>query len=588
MRSLRASTAIAAVIVLGVTALAGCTANTGNREESGGSGNEIRIAEDVPFTGFNAHTAATTSYINSKINSTMNMQFNYLDTELKYQKNSEFGEYEVLSEDPLTVKWTINEGVKWSDGEPVDADDLVFAWAVQSAYYNDATLGEDGSVASGNTYFEYDYDTSGFNMTEHPVVGDDNRSITVTWDTPFADWESFQMQTPAHVAAKKAGVTQEELTALLLETPKGDPAKPAAPNEVLAKVAEFWNSGYNTTSLPEDKDLYLSNGPFIVSEIVPERSLTLVRNPDFEWGPEPEVESIVVRFIPDSSAQISALKNGDVDIIAPEATTDNLTKLEELGESVVVEQGPRLYYEHFDLNFTGPFAEADVREAFMKTIPRQQILETVLGDRAEGVEPLNSQVILPTAPGYEEAVAINGSSEFAEVDIEGAKELLNGATPSVRIMYNNESTDRKDAFALIAESASKAGFKIVDAGLPAAKWGAELGTGSYDAALFGWGRSAIGTTDTPGFFRTGAYGNMNGFSDPEADALMEQLITTIDPAEQDALRAQIDKRLWDARYGLPLYQSTGILAISPSVEGLEFTANPYGAWTNFWEWSVAE
>ena len=40
------------------------------------------------------------------------------------------------SEDPLTVTYTVNDGVEWSDGEPVDASDLLLDWAVESGYFS--------------------------------------------------------------------------------------------------------------------------------------------------------------------------------------------------------------------------------------------------------------------------------------------------------------------------------------------------------------------------------------------------------------------------------------------------------------------
>ena len=64
--------------------------------------------------------------------------FNYIDNNLNVVKNEKFGKYEKVSDDPLTVKYTINDGVKWSDGAPVDANDLILQWAAYSGYYNDA------------------------------------------------------------------------------------------------------------------------------------------------------------------------------------------------------------------------------------------------------------------------------------------------------------------------------------------------------------------------------------------------------------------------------------------------------------------
>ncbi len=43
---------------------------------------------------------------------------------------------------------------------------------------------------------------------------------------------------------------------------------------------------------------------------------------------------------------------------------------------------------------------------------------------------------------------------------------------------------------------------------------------------------------------------------------MEQLSATTDLAKQDELMADIDKRVWESAYGLPLYQTTGATAVA--------------------------
>lgn len=597
MRIARISKAVA-IGAAAALALSACAANTGTNPSSSGpaasgteapaTGGEVRVVEVNPFTSFNSNTATGNVDINSKISYTMNGQFNYIDKDLNVVKNDKFGSYEVVSEDPLTIKYTVNEGVKWSDGEAVNADDLVFAWSIISGRFNDGKVDEaTGKVTSGTNYFDYAGDTTGLGLTDAPEVGDDGRSITLKYSKPFADWEiTFNPLTPAHIAAKKAGMSTADLTKMLLETPKGDPAKPAAVNKELKKVSDFWNKGYDTKSLPTDKDLYLSSGPFIVKDIVPDRSMTLVKNPDYTWGEVPKVDSIVVRYIGDSAAQVTALKNGEVDIIAPQASTDTLKQLDALGSAVTVEQGQQLAYDHLDLNFTGVFKDKDVREAFMKTVPRQQIVDNVIGKLVPDAKPLDSQIFVPANAGYAAAVAANGSADFQAVDIDGAKALLKGATPTVRIMYNKENPNRLDAYSLIAESASQAGFKVVDGGLPGNAWGAALGNGTYDASIFGWTNSGVGVSGVPQLFGSKSSSNFSGFKDPSADALMDELLVTTDLAKQDELQTQIDTKLWSARYGLPIFQSAGVQAYSSDVSGVQFMPNQTGVWWNFWEWSV--
>ncbi|MGP5228853.1 ABC transporter family substrate-binding protein [Arthrobacter rhombi] len=590
-------TRISKAVAIGATAalaLSACAASTGSNDSSSGAaegegnGGEIRVVEVNAFSSFNDNTAKGNVDINSKIAYTTQSQFNYIDNELKVQKNEKFGKYEVESEDPLTVKYTINEGVKWSDGEPVNADDMMLAWAIQSGHFNDAKTDDAGEVTAGTNYFDYAGDTSGLALTDVPEIGDDNRSITLKYSKPFADWEtSFGMMGAAHVVAEKSGMKTEELTDLIKTAPKGDPAKPAKkPNAKLKKAADFWNTGFDTKSLPSDESLYLSDGPFIVDKIVADQSMTLVRNKDYDWGPEPKVDSIVVRYIGESPAQVQALKNQEVDIIAPQASADTLESLEALGDQVVVDKGDQLSYDHIDLNFNGVFKDEDVRKAFMHTIPREQIVDTIIKKLNPDAKPLDSQLFVPDNDGYEESAKNNGSADYQEADIEKAKKLLDGKKPKVRIMYSKDNPNRADAYSLIAASAKKAGFKVVDGGLGASEWGSALGGGTYDATIFGWISSGVGVTGVPQIFGTGSASNFNEFSSKEADSLMDKLIVTTDEKEQTDLQVKIDKLIWDSGYGLPLFQSVGVDAYDSKVEGVKYMSNQTGVWWNFWDWNL--
>ncbi|OUM41406.1 ABC transporter family substrate-binding protein [Arthrobacter agilis] len=598
MRFGRTSKALG-VAAVAALALSACAANTGTETpeestEGEATGGNIRVVEVNAFSSFNSNSSEGNVDINGKIAYATHSGFNYINNDLEVVANEDFGTIEVLSEDPLSVKYTVNEGVNWSDGEPVDGGDLLLSWAIGSGYFNDAKTDDAGEVVSGTTYFDYAGDTGGLALTELPEIGDDGRSITLNYSEPFADYEvafgtmtEGGISTPAHVLAEKGGLADEDALIELIETaPAGDPENPEERPEVQA-LADFWNTGFDTKSLPSDTSLFLSNGPFIASAITPDQSMTLTRNADYSWGPEANVDEITVRYIGEAPAQVQALQNGEVDIIAPQASADTVEQLEAL-EGVTVEQGNQLSYDHIDLNYSGVFEDENVREAFMKTIPREQIVETIVRKINPDAEPLDSQLFLADQAPYEESAANNGSDAFAEVDIEGARELLDGATPEVRIMYNRDNPNRLNSYTLIAESASQAGFKVVDGGLGASDWGSALGNGTYDATIFGWINSGVGVSGVPQIFRTGNGSNFNGFSSPEADELMDELIVTTDPDEQDALQVQIDKLIWDSKYGLPLFQVPGVDAYSDNVTGIVYMPNQTGVWWNFWDWQVVQ
>jgi peptide/nickel transport system substrate-binding protein len=574
--------AAAALVLSGCSGSGGAAPVVVGEAKRGGS---VTVAEVNAFSSFNPYSTDGNTDINSKIGSITHSGFYYLDDASKVVRNEKFGRFEKVSDDPLRVKYTVNEGVKWSDGEAIDAGDLLLSWAAGSGYFNDA----DPVAGTGTTYFSTASDTSGLAGTVLPEPGEDRRSITLEYTVPYADWEvAFDVGLPAHVVAAKSGLNDEEdLIDLIKDSPRGNVEKPAL-NTALKQVADFWNSGFDTKSLPQDPSVYLSSGPYIVRDIVPESSMKLVRNRDYTWGQEPWLDEINVRFTGAVPAAVDALRNGQADIISPQPSAETDTLLAGLAEQGnTLDRYSQSGYDHLDLNFSGPFADDDVRKAFLKAVPRKAILEAVVGDLLPDAKPLDSHVFLPGQPKYEDAVKNNGSGDYAEVDVDGAKALLNGKTPTIRILYNRDNPNRAKAFALIRDSAALAGFQVVDAGQGNADWAKALGGGGHDAALLGWIGTGVGVSRVPQIFRTGAGSNFNGFSDGDADKAMEQLAGTTDLAKQDELLAEIDKHVWESAYGLPLYQTVGTTAYSARVAGVKPSPGPLGVWWNVWDWRLA-
>jgi peptide/nickel transport system substrate-binding protein len=579
---------VAAAAALALSACAGTnTGTTPSSNAAGKQGGTATVVEVNAFNTFNPNTADGNTDINSKVSYATHSGFYYIDNKLNIVRNEKFGKMEKTSDDPLTVKYTINEGVKWSDGTPVTAADLLLQWAAFSGYYNDA----DAEGKTGTSYFSYAGDPTGLALTDFPEIGDNNRSMTIKYSKPFADWEIALggpgVDIPAHVLAKKAGMADtQEFIDHLKGLPRGDSKAPKPADAKLKAMSDLWNTGFDSKTLPSDPSLFLSNGPFIVKSVNQDQSLTMVKNKDYNWGPEAKLDEITVRYIGSSPAQVQALKNGEADIIAPQASADTLEQLKALeSQGVTVEQGNQLSYDHIDLNFSGPLADKNVREAFMKTVPRKDIVDKIIKKLDPEAKPLDSQLFVPAQPAYADSVKENGASAYQDADIDGAKKLLAGKTPEIRVMYNKDNPNRVDAFSLIRESATKAGFKIVDGGLGASDWGKALGKGGYDATIFGWINPGVGVSGVPQIFRTGNGSNFNKFSDPEADKLMDELIVTTDRGKQDDLIKQIDKKIWDSAYGLPLFQSVGVDAYSDRITGVKFMPNQTGVWWNFWEWA---
>ena len=581
--------AVSAVAVAGVAALAlsACTTSGSTGGSTAAQGGSVSVAVVNDFTSFNSQTPQGNLDTNGQVgylDGSYGTGFQYIDNNYKIVHDDKFGKFEKLSDDPLTVKYTLNKDDKWSDGQPVTADDMVLAWAIASGYYDSATTDDQGNVTKGTQYFTIAGSTAGLDTTAFPTVGDNNTSITLKYGTPYVDWELVNpIAQPAHIVAKKAGLSSAaDLTKLLKGLPKGDKDNPAAPDATLKKAADFINTGYDVTAFPTDKDLLVSSGPFVVSSWTPGQSLTMVKNKYYAGGLKPNVDKIVFRIIPDANAQVTALQNGEVDIINPQASADTITALKNTSAKVLT--GAQASYDHLDLNFgSQTFADPKVREAFLKTIPRQQILDSIVTPVDSKAKVLNSQIFLPNQEQYADTVKMNGSDKFDKVDIDGAKALLAGATPTVRILYNTNNPNRVDEFQAISASAAKAGFTVVDAGSP--DWSKLLPGGDYDASIFGWISPGAGTTMIPQLFATGGGGNNNRYNAMNDVAVKTQ--TTVDKDELVTLEQQIDKATFSDAYGLPLFQLPGLFGVSARVDGVKYMGNQTGPFWNFWEWSVS-
>jgi peptide/nickel transport system substrate-binding protein len=595
---------------VGALVISGCAPGGGGGDAGDDSGlvegSSITAAWNQAFYSMNGNTSFGNATANNNINYLVLDGFNYYNNVPELVQNTSFGTYELVSEDPLTVTFTVNEGVNWSDGTPIDAADLMLNWAALSraldtpdfdpAEFTDPETGEfTDAFPTDVVYFDSGATPeSGMGLvTETPEIGEDGRSITMTFNEPFVDWELvFASPLPAHVVAKNAlGLEDnDEAKQAVLDAIENNDA------EALAPIASFWNSGFNFTEMPEDPELVTASGPYMISDFVADQYITLTANPEYSGDNTANIEEITVRFIPDPLAAVQALENGEVDIIQPQATADITTALEGI-DGITVNTGLGGTYEHVDLQFDqgrnpeNIFSNPQVREAFMKTIPRQEIVDTlikpIIGDDAI---LRDSQLFVPGAAGYDEAAANNTSAEYAEVDIEGATQLLqeSGVTNTeVCILYASNNPRRVNEFALIQESANQAGFNVTDCG--SEDWGGLLGTpGAYDASLFGWQSTSLGVTNSLPTFVTGGINNLNYYSNERVDEIIAELNTTFDEETQIELQVEMDRLLWEDFYGVTIYQFPEVTAFSDRVTNIDPSILAPTIFWNAWDWEVTD
>lgn len=591
-----ASLAVAAAAAL---VLAGCVPQQSPTIE----GSELTVAVTHPYTSGNPSTSFGASDTNATIAYATGSGFTYFDDTSALVRDESFGHFEKVSDDPLAVTYTVSDGVRWSDGSAVDAVDLLLEWAATSGALNapDANAASTVNPETGAPIDRSDDrvlfdagatgDTGIALVTEMPQMSDDRMSLTLVFDEPTANWQSafFGAESaakPAHVVGMMAFASDDSIAAkervfsAISEGNEND----------LAAIARTWNTVFNFKGMPANKSLVVSNGPYVVSDFVANQYVTLRANENYSGMREPTFQEIRVRFMSDPLAQAQALLVGAVQVAVPTMNQDVRNALATMNATVI--DGTTDSFEHLDLQFaeskSGAFDDPLVRQAFLATVPRAAVVQTALGELYPRATPRDSFLFAPGDEDYRSARAANGSADFVEPDIAGAKELLAEAgvsKPGVCILYDAADDMRAAEYAFIAESAKAAGFVVSDCSSD--DWRDQLGTpGAYDAALFSWQNPRPGVGLAAAIYGTDGYANLNYFSDPTVDSLIAD---ATDPALDDEGRSNAlktaDAALWSAAYGMPLFQYPATIAYDQDrVANVSLSSLNPGVWWNVWEW----
>lgn len=590
MKLRRAVVALAAVTAAGVV-LAGCSAPTGSEINEKTS---MSVASNSAVTSLNPLIANQYSTYNSNVAYMyQGLGFNYYDATPKLQKNTMYGTYKKLSSDPLKVEFTLSKNAKWSDGTQINGADMLLQWVSNISKYNDPKGAVNfGSVNAG----------SGLDgITQVPVVSNGGLTTTFTFDKPYVDWEvsTFQPQLPAHV------VYQEAFPDKKISNADADKAVTKAIQDndttTLAALAKAWSTKWVVDTMPTDKKLLVSSGPYQVSAFVKNQYITLTKNPNYKAGPEPKVDNITVRFITDPTAQIQALQNGEVDLVYGQPTTDTLGALKK-SSGVKYTQTSSASYEHVDLKMNGggifdpkhyggdATKALEVRQAFLKVVPRQEIVDKLIKPLNPNATLDESTMFLPGAAGYSESVAQNGMNAYDNVDVAGAKALLAKAgvtNPVVRFTYPNDNPRRVSEFQLIQQSAAQAGFKVVDDGLPGATYFPNLSTATnYDASIFAWQYTSLAYTGNQAAFQTGLGSNYQGYSNANVDKWWGELeYSTGSASDNNGILAKIDKQVVADAATVTIFQFPDLTAWSTKIANVKDNPINVTVFWNFWEWT---
>ncbi len=445
--------------------------------------------------------------VDPALNSTIDgatMLLHAFETLLTIDENNEIqpGQAESweVSEDGMTWTFHLRQGLKWSDGTDLTADDFVYSWK---------------RVADPNTAAPYS-------------------------DTALGMVKGFQEAIKGNPDA--LGVSAPDASTFVVEL--------GQPCTYFEKIAAFVTLSpvqqasveANGEAWSVEPATYISNGPFRMKEWTPSSHITFEKNPYYWNAAAVKLDNLKFVLMEDSTAAYTAYQTGEVLFIkdVPTEEIPSLTKAENGGD-FYVKPIMGTYYLNINLEHE-QFQDARVRKALSLAIDRDHVAEVLM----QGTYTAAANLI---GPGITDA---DGSTLFMDkanggqpymstsADLEQAKALLAEAGypggagfPAIQYVINDSGYHK-----VVAEYLQQAWGELgLTVNVEVVEWSSftpQRRAGDYDIARNGWSFDYNDPSSMLELFATGNGNNDGKYSTPEYDAALETARTTHDVEERFA------------------------------------------------------
>ena len=490
---------LATLILSGALVLAGCGGGSKSAKKDGGKILTIELGPEVES-------------IDPALNTT-NDGANYLtylfDNLLRVDKDGKIApslaeKYE-SSADALTWTFYLRDGLKWSDGSDLTANDFVYSWQRMidpevAAPYAEITLGMVEGYeeaiglpdADGNPTIDPD-------ITKLRVEATDDKTLVVHMATPTPYFDKL--------------------------------ATFAALSPVKKDVVEASPDGWTL-----DPKTYISTGPFKLTEWKSGSYLMLEKNENY-WNKDAvKLDGIKCLLMQDQNAAFSAYESGDA-LMIKDIPTQEITTLQKRSDYHL---DPQLGTYFIDLNNNlEEFKDARVRQALSLALDRKYISETITAGTYTPASGFVSSGVTDW-DGSPWADNITDPSVYINIEdhagnLAKAKELLaeaghpNGeGLPTFTYSINDASYHKK-----IAEYLQQAWKELgINVEVNVVEWKSftpQRRSGNYQIARDGWVMDYNDPSNILQLTQTGNGNNSSKYSNPEYDALLEKAAAEIDP-----------------------------------------------------------
>ncbi|AFC31605.1 oligopeptide ABC transporter oligopeptide-binding protein [Paenibacillus mucilaginosus 3016] len=480
-------------------------------------GGEIIWAYLSDPQGFSDLWATTTT--SSEINDLVTSSLYHYSTKQDLDPDLAVGQ-PTFSEDKKEMTVKIRTDAKYTDGQPVTADDVVFTYNVAlSPDYKGPRKGVFEQLAK--------------------VEKVDEATIKFTFKQPFASFIDLMAYNilPKHI---------------LGETPVKDMDK-----------APFIKQP-------------VGSGPYKLEEWKQGQYLRLVRNENY-YGGKPAVEKVTVKIIPDANSIMAQLQTGEVN--ASTVPADNLAVIEQYAKTsgkIKLQKGIKSStYLYVAWNLTNPlFQDKKVRQALTMAIDRQGIVDGV----QEGQGVIVHSQTPPTYWSYTENVpkfpfdAEKAKAMLAEAgwkDSDGDTILdKDGKKFEFEMQVNQGNKVREKAVTVIQQQLKKIGISVQPRVVEGSAFSKNFQSKQFESIFYGWNIS--GDPNPKGIWHSAEieHGLNNvTYKNPEVDKLIDEDLQTFDTNKRKELLGKIDALIAEDQPYTFLYSPTTTVAYPANLEG---------------------
>ena len=442
-----------------------------------------------------------------------------------------------FSEDRLQLTFHLREGLTWSDGTPLTAEDVRWTWQMQI----------------------------------HPAIGWENASIK----DRIRDVEVVDPRTVVfHYEEAYPGQLVNAIDGVIL--PK---------HAWSALPPESWRTGEAWF-----QERLVVSGPFTLGPWKRQEEIILERNPRYYEEGLPYLDRVALRVVPDPTAQFTQLLSGEIDFLRqiPSASAERAVR--NPNTEIIAFWPPNFVSLLWNLKHP-VLGIQEVRQALTLALDRQAIVDTIwFGYAKPGTSAFVSTVwahndeIAPWPHDPVRARQMLDELGFRDEDGDGIREK-DGETLSVELATNAGNRERVDATTMVQNQLAQVGVEVKIRTLDWNTVSAKADAKDFDVLMLGLGIDT--SMDLTALFHSGAIDsqfNYGSYGDADADRLMDNAKSQL--VQEDALPylLELQEVFHQTLPQTVLWESQRLVGVSTRVQGAK--PNPISTLDNLREWWV--